>query len=251
MQLRSIEAKDKEYLWNIYVRSMQAHIENIWGWELAWQKQDFAKNLIKYSTCLITLNNKTIGYIQYTIDNKQAYINMLILDPSQQSQGIGVEVLKYLVNKNQLTNLSLRCFKVNKRAFKFYQKQGFVVIDEDENFYLLNKSMKQRLFIYGTLGPGRPNEHIMTDIGGTWQKASLKGILQQKGWGAAMGFPGIILDENGQEVQGYVFTSENFTKHWQKLDDFEGEAYQRLLTQVKLDDGRVVDAFVYALASKG
>lgn len=26
--------------------------------------------------------------------------------------------------------------------------------------------MTERLFVYGTLGPGRPNEHVLRDIGG-------------------------------------------------------------------------------------
>ncbi|KAB0731143.1 gamma-glutamylcyclotransferase, partial [Pseudomonas aeruginosa] len=26
----------------------------------------------------------------------------------------------------------------------------------------------QRLFVYGSLGPGRPNEHLMQKIGGQW-----------------------------------------------------------------------------------
>jgi gamma-glutamylcyclotransferase (GGCT)/AIG2-like uncharacterized protein YtfP len=107
--------------------------------------------------------------------------------------------------------------------------------------------MKQRLFIYGTLGPGRPNEHIMTAIGGSWQTASIYGELQEKGWGAAMGYPGIVLNNNGKRVQGYIFTSENFDKHWQELDDFEGKGYQRIKTQATLDNGSLVDVFVYAL----
>jgi gamma-glutamylcyclotransferase (GGCT)/AIG2-like uncharacterized protein YtfP len=44
------------------------------------------------------------------------------------------------------------------------------------------------LFVYGTLGPGRPNEHVMQKIGGAWEAASLKGCLIQAGWGADMGF---------------------------------------------------------------
>jgi gamma-glutamylcyclotransferase (GGCT)/AIG2-like uncharacterized protein YtfP len=28
-----------------------------------------------------------------------------------------------------------------------------------------------RLFVYGTLAPGRPNEHVLADLGGTWEPA--------------------------------------------------------------------------------
>jgi len=104
-----------------------------------------------------------------------------------------------------------------------------------------------RLFVYGTLGPDRPNEHILTNIGGTWSNASLNGNLLQKGWGAEMGFPGLTLDENGAVVEGFVFTSENLVNHWHILDEFEGEAYQRVLTKVNTGDANFIEAYVYTL----
>lgn len=105
----------------------------------------------------------------------------------------------------------------------------------------------ERLFVYGTLGPGRPNEHVMLNIGGTWQPASLKGRLTQAGWGAEMGFPGLVIADDGDVIEGFVFSSENFPAHWVDLDAFEGAEYQRVLTPVTLADGAVIDAYVYAL----
>ncbi|ALM50906.1 gamma-glutamylcyclotransferase family protein [Halomonas huangheensis] len=108
----------------------------------------------------------------------------------------------------------------------------------------------QRLFIYGTLGPGRPNEHVMQKIGGSWKAATLKGRLLKSGWGAAMGFPGLVIDEDGEEIQGHVFSSENLSNNWQSLDNFEGAEYQRVLTTVTLASGEHVDAYVYALSNE-
>ena len=105
----------------------------------------------------------------------------------------------------------------------------------------------ERLFVYGTLGPGRPNEHVMLDIGGTWQAASLRGHLQNAGWGAEMGFPGLVLAADGEPIAGHVFTSTNFASHWARLDAFEGAEYQRVCTRVTLDNGEQIDAYVYAL----
>lgn len=62
-----------------------------------------------------------------------------------------------------------------------------------------------------------------------------------------MGYPGLDLDENGQEIAGFLFTSENLSAYWEKLDAFEGSAYGRVLTSAKLEDNRMVDAYVYAL----
>lgn len=110
--------------------------------------------------------------------------------------------------------------------------------------------MINALFVYGTLAPGRPNEHILKNIGGTWEEASVTGTLHQEGWGAEMGYPAIVLDDKGDEVEGYVFHSENIAAHWHELDEFEGKAYQRVVVKAKLKDGTAKDAYLYVLAKQ-
>jgi len=107
----------------------------------------------------------------------------------------------------------------------------------------------EKLFVYGTLGLGRPNEHVLDAIGGSWETATVTGTLREEGWGAEMGYPGINLDEHGGEVEGFLFTSENLSGHWAGLDAFEGEAYRRVLAKVKLKEGCTVDAYIYTLRS--
>ena len=110
--------------------------------------------------------------------------------------------------------------------------------------------MIQRLFVYGTLVPGGPNEHVLSEIGGTWEAGTVTGILHEDGWGAAMGYPGIVLDEHGNEVQGFLFSSEKLSDHWARLDAFEGEAYRRVLTVVKLESNKTFEAYIYELRKK-
>ncbi len=110
--------------------------------------------------------------------------------------------------------------------------------------------MIQRLFVYGTLAPGRPNEHVLSEIGGSWEETTVTGTLRQEGWGAAMGYPGIVLDQHGDEIQGFLFSSEKLSDHWERLDEFEGKSYERVMTVVKLNDNRTVDAYIYQLREK-
>jgi gamma-glutamylcyclotransferase (GGCT)/AIG2-like uncharacterized protein YtfP len=107
--------------------------------------------------------------------------------------------------------------------------------------------MSDKLFVYGTLGLGRPNEHLLSNIGGSWNKESVKGVLKNEGWGAEMGFPGLTLDECGEEVEGLVFTSANLAQHWASLDEFEDDAYLRVTSKFTLEDGRIVQAQLYTL----
>ena len=104
----------------------------------------------------------------------------------------------------------------------------------------------QHLFIYGSLGPNRPNEHHLTVIKGQWRTGYVLGKLYQEGWGAKMGFPGIRLEEPIEKIHGFVYSSEDFEQLWATLDEFEGAAYQRVKTIVYLDDQQI-EAYIYAL----
>lgn len=107
--------------------------------------------------------------------------------------------------------------------------------------------MTDRLFVYGTLAPGRPNEHVLAEVPGKWEPATVRGTLYPQGWGAAAGYPGVVLDEMSGEVRGFVFSSAELAAHWARLDEFEGEGYERVLTTATLGDGTVVEAYVYVL----
>ena len=104
-----------------------------------------------------------------------------------------------------------------------------------------------RLFTYGSLQPGGPNEHVLDGIEGEWQAATVQGFLVAAGWGAAIGYPALRLDDAGEAVPGFMFTSSELVNHWGRLDDFEGTGYRRVIADVRLDDGRHLPAYLYVL----
>lgn len=104
----------------------------------------------------------------------------------------------------------------------------------------------KRLFVYGTLCPGRSNAHLLEEIGGEWQPGSVTGVYYDRGWGAAADFPGVVLDERGPPVNGYLFISEQLDTHWPLLDEFE-EGYDRVPVEVTTENGLKITAWVYQL----
>ena len=107
--------------------------------------------------------------------------------------------------------------------------------------------MLEHLFVYGSLAPDGPNQHVLSQIKGNWVPASVRGRLQEAGWGAEMGYPAIVLDDIADPVAGYVFVSEKLGEHWNELDAFEGEEYERIRTLARLRDGATVEVFIYVL----
>ena len=104
-----------------------------------------------------------------------------------------------------------------------------------------------QLFVYGTLAPGRANEHQLDGLEGTWVQARVRGYLFEAGWGAAQGFPGIRLDNEGPEVSGWLFRSRDLVEHWERLDRFEGPGYRRVEVTAKVANGEVLPAYIYEL----
>ena len=49
----------------------------------------------------------------------------------------------------------------------------------------------------------------------------------------------------GDAVAGYVLSADALP--WGRLDEFEGPEYRRLIAEVTLDDGSVVEGAVYLL----
>jgi len=103
-----------------------------------------------------------------------------------------------------------------------------------------------RLATYGSLAPGCVNEMQLEDLKGLWRQGTVKGRLVAEGWGAPLGYPGLILDPAGQDIDVFVFESLDLPDHWPRLDAFEGEGYRRVVTQVRLGDD-VLEASIYVI----
>jgi gamma-glutamylcyclotransferase (GGCT)/AIG2-like uncharacterized protein YtfP len=96
----------------------------------------------------------------------------------------------------------------------------------------MSQQASYRLAVYGTLGPGRPNHHQVSMLRGDW----------------TTGFPGLVLGD-GEEVRVELLHSEDLPEHWERLDAFEGEGYQRVTATVRTEFG-LVEAFIYVLAER-
>lgn len=110
-------------------------------------------------------------------------------------------------------------------------------------------SASTRLAVYGSLAPGEVNHDQLADLEGRWQRGTVRGRLTDAGWGAALGFPGLVLDPSGEKVDVQLFESPDLPDHWSRLDEFEGPGYQRVVATVSLADGER-DAYIYVIVGR-
>ncbi len=104
-----------------------------------------------------------------------------------------------------------------------------------------------RLAVYGSLAPGKLNHQQISQLSGTWRRGTVNGRLLNAGWGAAIGFPGLVLDPLAPPVDVQLFESKDLPQHWERLDQFEGNGYRRSITTVTTAQGKCT-AWVYVIA---
>ena len=113
----------------------------------------------------------------------------------------------------------------------------------------MDSSADMRLATYGTLAPGRVNEHQLAELNGFWRQGFVKGRLIEEGWGAELGYPGLVLDPAGDAIEVHLFESPDLPAHWPRLDVFEGEGYRRVMVQVATGD-EVLAAWIYVIRTE-
>lgn len=107
-----------------------------------------------------------------------------------------------------------------------------------------------RLVTYGTLAPGRSNAHELAALNGDWSVGVVHGTLVEEGWGAAEGFPGLVLDPKGPPVEVHLLTSPDLPAHWDRLDLFEGPGYRRVPVAVHTKES-TIEAYIYEIMPVG
>jgi len=91
-----------------------------------------------------------------------------------------------------------------------------------------------RLIVYGTLAPGR-------SITSCWRVGRDLGALCNPGrMGQWYGFKAFKWEPGGEEHGAWLFTSRALPERLPELDDFEGEAYQRVVIPVQVGRRRVL-----------
>ena len=81
---------------------------------------------------------KILGYGICQKEGKEGVIFSLAVKPKYQGRGIGSKILERLIEtlkKEKIEKISLHARKKNEKAINFYQKFGFKIKKEVENYY--------------------------------------------------------------------------------------------------------------------
>ena len=138
---------------------------------------DFIKTLINRDDLdyrLVINDNEYLGVIDLTnIKNDQAEFG-LYKNPELDKGGIGFFLMQgvlLLSRQKRLKKLKLRVLKSNKKAINLYEKQAFIVTNEDSQYKYMERNMDSNIFIVAELSANHKHDINIA-------KESIKAIAQ-------------------------------------------------------------------------
>ena len=132
LHLRPTTASEQTALFEIHQAVYRAHIEQLWGWDLDWQQQNFAREFAAATPCVIEVDGHLAGYLQIQEEDRRIYVQNIVISGQFQGQGIGSSLLRDLQTRAAARQIAveLGVFKTNPAAQRLYARLGFRQIGE-------------------------------------------------------------------------------------------------------------------------
>jgi ribosomal protein S18 acetylase RimI-like enzyme len=135
-RLRPATQLDKTFLYRLHCLTMRHHIEATWGWDEAWQRNDFQHRFERYAISVMEHDGVAIGSLWLEDRPTAVYIADIQVLPEWQERGIGTAVVRRVIADalSRQLDVELAVLPVNERARSLYQRIGFVVTEVSDPF---------------------------------------------------------------------------------------------------------------------
>jgi ribosomal protein S18 acetylase RimI-like enzyme len=116
---------------------MRGMIEQTWGWDEAWQQEDFNRRFREYTGSIIENDGRAIGGLLLESKPDSIYIHEVQVLPEHQGLGIGSAVVQWVIAQAASRGIAvtLSVLEVNPRARQLYERLGFQVTAFDAPFF--------------------------------------------------------------------------------------------------------------------
>ena len=126
LTLRPATQEDEEFCYLVLKTTMRGYVDQIWGWDEAWQRTYFRSRFDPAQNQVIVLDGVDIGVFGVEEREDELFISRLYILPAYQRRGIGTYLLQSVLDKGQALGLPVRLqVLVNNPARRLYERLGF------------------------------------------------------------------------------------------------------------------------------
>jgi GNAT superfamily N-acetyltransferase len=140
--LRPVTAEDDEFLLAVYASSREEELAQVvWPegqkeafvlWQFQMQRREYDARFPEARYDVILVDGRPAGRIWVGTDDEQIHLLDIALLKEVQNRGVGTVLLRRLMDEAAGANKLLRhmVFVLNNDAYRFYERLGFVVIED-------------------------------------------------------------------------------------------------------------------------
>lgn len=119
-------------MFEVHRSVFRSHIEQLWGWNEVWQRENFASEFASAATSILEEDGRIAGYIQIRDERDRIYVQNIAISEEFQGRGIGTRLLKGLQSNAAIRKvpLQLSVSRTNTPAQRLYERLGFQHVGE-------------------------------------------------------------------------------------------------------------------------
>lgn len=132
IDFRKAEMDEMDWAYALFKSGLQQYITQTWGWNELFQRHSFHVNLPASSFMIASINTEDIG--GYCLKHKpdHLYLEMLLIEPGRQRQGLGTQIMRHIMQQAAQRELPVQLSVLkNNPAHEFYRALDFQVYAED------------------------------------------------------------------------------------------------------------------------
>ena len=136
--LRPAEKTDFEFLYRLKAECLREYVEEIWGWDEAYQRQHFTRSFDPTRMQIIVCHDHDVGALSIEDKGFERYLAGFYIMPDWQNRGLGTTILQDVIERLRAPGIPVRLqvLKVNP-ARRLYERLGFEIYDESDTHYLM------------------------------------------------------------------------------------------------------------------
>ena len=142
IDFRQATEEDFDFLFAMHIATMKDYVDQIWGWDDAFQESLFRERYIPNQIQVIKFDGKDIGMISLEERTDDVFLRAIEILPTHQGQGIGSRIIQEIIDdaESKQKPVSLSVLKGNP-AKSLYERLGFSVIEETDPRFFMKTSL--------------------------------------------------------------------------------------------------------------
>jgi ribosomal protein S18 acetylase RimI-like enzyme len=136
IDLRPATLEDDQFAYHVHRAAMRPSVEEIYGWDEAWQEHYFQEHFDPAKRQIIRYGGVDVGVFSVEEREDSLFLALIALLPQYQCRGIGTTLIRGLQQRARDSGLpvTLRVLKAN-RARELYERLGFVLAGETKTHH--------------------------------------------------------------------------------------------------------------------